>query len=201
MDQGLLEKLLKMAESETDTDALMGLRGLHGLLRSEGLALSGAVLYAVQNAAVWKDKKSVTVEQAPPVKDTAVAKPPAANITGVPECRTPRAGCIEIVLAGKSQGEVVQLPPAAAADAPAIAANLKDALVAAVINKSRFKIKILETRNSKGETIEALLQAEYERSGMAPIRVWVNPTKGEVALLAAVLRKMIASNLPELVAA
>ena len=143
----------------------------------------------------------MTVEQAAPAKDTAVAKPASDNIAGVPECRMPRPGCIEIVLAGKSQGEIVQLPPVAAADAPTIAANLKDALVAAVINKSRFKIKVLEIKNSRGELMEAVLQAEYERSGMSPVRVWVNPTKGDVALLAAVLRKAVASNLPELVAA
>ena len=77
---------------------------------------------------------------------------------------------------------------------------MKVALVAATLNKSRFKLKLLDVKNGKGEIIETVLQAEYERDGMIPVRIWSN-VRGEVAALATVLRRAVANTLPDLVAA
>jgi hypothetical protein len=114
----------------------------------------------------------------------------------MPQCRAPRPGHIEIILAGKTAGEIVALPGAAAEQADIIAASMKDALVAAAINKSRFKLKLVDVK----DTAETALQAEYEREGMSPVRIWVN-IKGEVAALATVLRRYVANTVPELLAA
>ena len=89
----------------------------------------------------------------------------------------------------------------AALQADVIASNLKDAVVAAVINKSRFKLKMVDTKDAKGKIVETILQAEYERPGMSPVRIWVLNNRGEVGALAVVLRKAVANSLPELAAA
>jgi hypothetical protein len=196
MDKATLEKMLKMMASANDPDAVMGLRGAQGLFESEGSSLSQAILFALDNIAVLRPV-APTIDHAPAAK---AAAPATVNVSGMPQCRAPGPGRLEIVLAGKSGGEVVALPGAAAAEAEAIADHLKDALVAAVINKSRLKLKLLDVKNARGEIFETVLQAEYERAGMTPIRVWVN-VRGEVAALATVLRKAVANALPELVAA
>ncbi len=96
--------------------------------------------------------------------------------------------------------EVIALPALAAAHAGMIAESLTDAIVAAVINKSRMKLKLVDNKNSKGEIIETILRAEYDRDGMMPVQVWVN-ARGEVAALAVVLRKGLANAMPEIMAA
>ncbi len=117
------------------------------------------------------------------------------NLPGMPECR-PGVNAVEIVPPGKTSGHIYALPGESAPAAGTIAECLKDALVAAIINKSRFKLKVVDARNGKGEVIETFLQAEYERPGMVPVRIWVN-NRGEVGALATVLRKAVAESLPE----
>ena len=51
-----------------------------------------------------------------------------------------------------------------------------------------------------GEFLALRLRAEYDRDGMMPVQVWVN-ARGEVAALAAVLRKGLANAMPEIMAA
>lgn len=198
MDRAVFDKLVKMLSSQTDSDAVMGLRGLQNFFRDEGVALEKALAFAVQNIDNLK-KEGMTFEQVSSAPAKQMATMPVA-VSGMPQCWSPRAGCVQIVPPGETEGPVVQLPGLAADQSEVIASNLKDALVAAVINKSRFKLKLLDIKNNRGEIVETALQAEYEREGMTPIRVWVN-IRGEVAALATVLRKAVSNSLPELVAA
>ena len=110
----------------------------------------------------------------------------------------PSAGSLEIVMSGKSDGDVYQLPGEAAKCAEIIAACLKDAIVVAVISKSKFKLKLKDIKKGS-KVIETILQAEYAADGVAPVVVWRN-SRGEVGTLAAVLRKVITDSFPELAA-
>ncbi|MDE1152293.1 MAG: hypothetical protein PW788_07135 [Micavibrio sp.] len=197
MDKNTFEQMLKMMQSENDTDALLGLRGLQGLFRHDGVDFGQGIAFLLQNMDRLKPA-SPTIDQAA-ATPAAAQKSPVA-ISGMPQCHAPRSGCIELIAAGATEGLVVPLPGASADDAEMIANNMKDALVAASINKSRFKLKVVDVKNGRGEIIETSLQAEYERDGMAAVRVWVN-VRGEVAALANVLRKAVANALPEYVAA
>lgn len=196
MDRQQVEKLLGMMASDSDSDAVMALRSLQGLLKSEGVDMGRIFDLALANLDTLK-KQSLTIESA--LTPAKKANAPV-EISGMPQCRSPQPGSIELIAPGHSKGEIVHLAGEAAAHADMIAEGLKDALLAAVINKSRFKLKLFDVKNVKGETVETALQAEYEREGMAPIRVWAN-VRGEVATVAAVLRKAVANTFPELAAA
>jgi hypothetical protein len=205
MDKNLLEKFIKLLGSAQVSDALMGLYGVQDLFKSEGASLDNALRYAAGNLDKLGQGAAKTInlqaaEQAAPPAVVKPAAPPAVNISGVPECRMLRAGVLEIVQPGKAEGDVYQLPGTSAQDAESIAFSLKDAIVAAVINKSRFKLKLLDVKNGKGDILETILQAEYERVGMTPVRIWTG-NRGDVGALAAVLRKAVATSLPELAGA
>lgn len=196
MDKSALEKMLKMTDSDSETDAIMGLRGIQGGFRAEGLTLSEAVLFAFDNIAVMKQRKpAVTIEQKPAVP----AAPKPVSTTGMPNCRMPKPGHIELLAPGAASGTVIALPPSAAEDAAHIADHMKDALVASVINKSRFKLKLFDVKNNRGEILETCLQAEYDRDGMAVVKIWTN-VRGECANLATLLRKAAAQVYPDLYA-
>ena len=190
MDKTLLEKFLKLISSENDGDSLMGLRGAQSLFKSEEASLEDALRYAVDYIDQYKAK-----EQQSAAED---GKSNGVNTTGVPECRVPSAGSLEIVMSGKSDGDVYQLPGEAAQCAEIIAACLKDAIVVAVISKSKFKLKLKDIKKGS-KVIETILQAEYTTDGVAPVVVWRN-SRGEVGTLAAVLRKVITDSFPELAA-
>ncbi len=196
MNRDDIERLIAMMASENDTDAVMGLRGLQGLLRVEGIDFKQARaggLAQVQAASVRADAPAPTIEMPAP------AKAPAGIVAaGVPHC-TANGGDLTLAIAG-GQREVISLPALAAQHAGLIADSLTDAIVAAIINKSRMKLKLVDNRNSKGEVIETVLRAEYERDGMMPVQIWTN-ARGEVAALAAVLRKGLGSAAPDLMAA
>jgi hypothetical protein len=198
MDEALLEKMLSLTQSANDADAVMGLHGLQKLFADSGSGLEDAIIYAAENIDALRKRAARVVDHQAAVPESG--RMPVA-VSGMPQCRAPKAGCVEIIVPGSTQGALVTLPGVAAEQADAVASGLKDALVAAVINKSRFKLKLLDVKNKKGETVETVLQAEYDRDGMSPVRVWVNDSKGEVAALAAVLRKAVANALPDLVAA
>lgn len=200
MDPVTRDNLIKMMMSENDSDAIMGLRGLQGLLRAEGIDLARAIMHIVDNKSLIQEKAPAAGGTVNVPAPAAAAKPMALQISGSPQCHAPQAGMIEIVPPGKSGGEVVALPGAAAAECELIALHLKDALVAAAINKSTMKLKLFDVKNAKGEVIETTLQAEYEREGMVPIPIWSN-VRGEVAALATVLRRAVSASVPELMAA
>lgn len=203
MDREMTDRLIAMMISENDTDAVMGLRGLQGLLKSEGIDFSRAMAAMLAHAPAAK-----AVAQPAPLEPIAAAPQavattpppsvPAAAAGGLPQCS---AAGSDITLATPAGGrEVIALPAEAAAYAAMIAESLTDAIVAAVINKSRLKLKLVDNKNSKGEVVETTLRAEYDREGMMPVQVWVN-ARGEVAALAAVLRKGLANAMPEIMAA
>lgn len=202
MDRDMTECLIAMMSSENDTDAVMGLRGLQGLLRAEGVDFAQAMAAMVGHAAAIKAApSSIPAPQAAAVSTTVTpTAPPSvpAAAGGLPQCS---AAGSDITLATPAGArEVIALPAEAAAHAPTIAESLTDAIVAAVINKSRMKLKLVDNKNSKGEVVETILRAEYDRDGMMPVQVWVN-ARGEVAALAAVLRKGLANAMPEIMAA
>lgn len=196
MDKKELERLLQQLNSPSEMEAVSALRGLQELFAAEGSSLEEALRYAASHPEKCRKSAGGVVDHEPENKKRTN---PVVNSSGVPECRVPSPGSLEIILSGSKKGEVYPLPGEAANEAELIAANLKDAIVAAVINKSRFKFKLQDLKDSKGEVLETALQAKYERNGMIPIQVWIN-SRGEVGALAAVLRKAVANSLPELVA-
>jgi len=190
MDKNLLKKFLKLISSENDGDALMGLRGAQSLFKSKDVSLEDALCYAADHIDQYKKEEGQSAEK--------VVAPNSVNMSEVPECRVPSAGTLEIVMSGKSEGDVHQLPGESALHAETIAACLKDAIVVSVISKSRFKLKLRDIKKGDDKTVETILQAEYAQGGIAPILVWTN-NRGEVGALATVLRRIIANILPELV--
>jgi hypothetical protein len=196
MDKKLLEQYLKLLGVDNDVDAVMGLRGLQSLFVSAGTSMESALRYAADHLDQYAQKTVASTDRQAAVASSA---PAGVNMSGVPECRISRPGTIEIVLSGKTSGDVYSLQGEAAKQAEVVAAHLKDAIVVAVVNKSRFKLKLVDIKNSNSEGIETVLQAEYERPGMTPVRIWVN-SRGEVGALAALLRKAMSSSLPDLVA-
>ncbi len=191
MDERTLNQMINMLTSENDTDAVMGLRGLQGYFREKNADFAAAVRQMCADAKPSFANVVVNTQATP----TATATPAAA---GMPQCRF--EGGVLLIVHANGNTEKMALPAGAMPEAQAIAENFKDALVAAVINKSRLKLKLQDIKDNKGEIVETILQAEYERAGMTPIRVWSN-SKGEVAALAAVLRKGLANTFPEMVAA
>lgn len=191
MDKNELGKLLKMLDSQNDTDALLALRAVQGIFKGEGVSLFDALTHAADHVADIKQTAS-----APP---EAAAKGPApVQVSGMPQCRKSQHGFIEIIKPGEQSGHEVQLSPSAVEDADVIALNLKDALVAAVINKSRFKIKINDIKNARGDITSSQLVAVFDRADMATVHLWENAVKGDVAGLATVLRQAMSNGMPEL---
>lgn len=202
MDKALLKKYLKLIHSETDSDAVMGLRGAQNLFKSAGVSVEDALQYAVDHLDQWRPAKKEKAPESKFVKKTATgevtAKSPVVALAGVPECRVVSPGVIEVIPAGKASGETCKLPGEAAIDAKLIAAHLKDAIVAALVNKSHFKLKLFDIKNAKEEIVETVLQAEYDRDGMTPIRIWKH-NRGELGALATVLRRLITKSFPDIV--
>lgn len=193
MDPKEIEKIVRMMQSASDSDAVMGLRSFQRAVEAAGLDFGKVIPAAFSQAVAEAAKPDQTIEQTKSAKQAA----PVA-ISGTPQCRVPQQGALELIPSGKTSGEIVTLPGVSASHSDAIASNLKDALVAAAINKSRFKLKLMDNKNARGEVIETVLQAEYERGGMSPIWVWVN-VRGEVAALATVLRRALAACMPEFI--
>lgn len=195
MDNDTLQKLVKMMQSENDADAVMGLRGFQAMLKGEEVDFARAMAFLGENMSGLKTKKEVTLESL----TQAPAPRAKLQVSGMPQCMISQPGVLMIIPPGQETGEAVQLPGASAAAGDTVAAGLKDVLVAAAINKSRFKLKVLDIKDKHGDVLETVLQAEYDRDGMTPIKVWGN-VKGEVAALATVLRRAVSSSMPDMVA-
>lgn len=202
MDRDMIDRLIAMMASENDTDAVMGLRGFQGLLRADGIDFNQAMAALVAHVSTMKGAAApapqAVTQSSVPAAQTPPPSVPATAGNGMPQCSV-AGGDITLATPAGAQ-EVISLPALAAEHAGTIAESLTDAIVAAVINKSRMKLKLVDNKNSKGEVIETVLRAEYERDGMMPVQVWVN-ARGEVAALAAVLRKGLANAMPEIMAA
>jgi hypothetical protein len=211
MNKALLSRFLTSIMSENDSEALLGLRGAQDLFKTSGTRFDLALNYAIEHFEKWaaaspapsavespvKSAAELQTKTAPP--DIAPSPTPAiSSAGGFPNILSPRAGVIEIIQAGKIHGDIHVLPGLAASDATHIGEMLKDAIVASIINKSRFKLKLADTKNNRGEILETTLQAEYDRADMSPVKIWAN-NRGEVGGLAVILRKAVSIAVPELV--
>lgn len=194
MDKDGFKSMIALMASDNDSDAVMGLRGLQGWLREENVAFEKAMGAIFDNLAGLRD----AAPQAPAGQEGDAARA-APKVSGMPQCSVIAPGVIMIIPPGALAGEKITLPGAAAADTQVVADGIKDVLVAAVINKSRFKLKLVDVKDRYGEVAETVLQGEYDRPNMQPVKVWAN-VKGEVAALATVLRRAITATLPDLVA-
>lgn len=195
MDKDGFQNLIKMMSSDNDSDAVMGLRGFQALLREETVPFDKAMAHVFDNFSSLRTPLSA----ASVIGTAAPAARGEIKVSGMPQCAVVTVGVIMVVPPGTTSGEVITLPGAAAADTQAIADGVKDVLVAAVINKSRFKLKLVDIKDRYGEVTETVLQGEYDRENMQPVKVWSN-VKGEVAALATVLRRAISATVPDLVA-
>lgn len=195
MDKDGFQNLIKMMSSENDSDAVMGLRGFQALLREETVPFDKAMAHVFDNFASLRAPLSA----AKVMGTAAPAERGEIKVSGMPQCAVVTVGVIMIVPPGTTSGEVITLPGAAAAETQTIADGVKDVLVAAVINKSRFKLKLVDIKDRYGEVTETVLQGEYDRENMQPVKVWSN-VRGEVAALATVLRRAISATVPDLVA-
>lgn len=196
MDKDGFQSLVKMMTSENDIDAVMGLRGFQALLREENVSFDKALGHVFDNLSSLRapvTTESLTGAEAAPVERGEV------KVSGMPQCAVVTPGVIMIVPPGATSGEMITLPGAAVADTQAIADGVKDVLVAAVINKSRFKLKLVDIKDRYGDVTETVLQGEYDRENMQPVKVWSN-IKGETAALATVLRRAVSAAVPDLVA-
>ncbi len=195
MDKDGFQNLIKMMSSDNDSDAVMGLRGFQALLREETVPFDKAMAHVFDNFSSLRTPLSA----ASVIGTAAPAARGEIKVSGMPQCAVVTVGVIMIVPPGTTSGEVITLPGAAAAQTQAIADGVKDVLVAAVINKSRFKLKLVDIKDRYGEVTETVLQGEYDRENMQPVKVWSN-VRGEVAALATVLRRAISATVPDLVA-
>ncbi len=89
----------------------------------------------------------------------------------------------------------VALPAGFEGYAGDIAMALHDAVTAAHLNRSRFRLKLHAAQT--GDANETFVRAEYERTDMVPVVIWVAQQRGDAAALAAVLRPALAQYLPE----
>lgn len=192
MDKDGFQNLIKMMSSDNDIDAAMGLRGFQALLREENVAFDSAMTHVFDNLASLRTSVAAEAPAAPAARGEI-------KVSGMPQCAVVTVGVIMIVPPGATSGEVITLPGAAAADTQSIADGVKDVLVAAVINKSRFKLKLVDIKDRFGDVTETVLQGEYDRENMQPVKVWSN-VRGETAALASVLRRAITTAVPDLVA-
>ncbi|MDP2205794.1 MAG: hypothetical protein Q8K65_05750 [Alphaproteobacteria bacterium] len=193
MDKSGFDTLVSMMKSENDSDAVMGLRGFQALLRDESVPFASALDHVFANLATLR--APLSTDQL----TNATQERGEVKVSGMPQCVVVQAGVIMIIAPGATAGEKISLPGAAAEQSQEIAEGVKDVLVAAVINKSRFKLKLVDVKDRFGEVAETVLQGEYDRDNMQPVKVWSN-VKGETAALASVLRRAVAAALPDLVA-
>ena len=194
MDKNVLQGFIKLLNSENDPDAVMGLRGVQKILKEYNINLGDILLYAADNHEQFiKEAKPAEDVQAAPQAAAPAEKAVSTNASGVPEFTVLSNGAIEVL------GNSYQLSGHAVEAVDMIAVNLQDSIVAAILNKCHFKLKLFDVKNDKDEITETILRAEFDRDGMQPVQIWSN-TKGEAGALAAVLRNLVKSNMPDLVA-
>lgn len=194
MDKNDFDKIVDMMNAQNDSDAVMGLRGFQAFLRDEKIPFAAAMGHVFAGLA---DLRAAHAQSGAPAAAPAVRG--EIKVSGMPQCVVVEQGVIMILPPGAAEGEKIILPGLAAAQTQEIADGVKDVLVAAVINKSRFKLKLVDIKDRFGDVTETVLQAEYDRDNMQPVKVWAN-VKGETAALASVLRRAVSATVPDLVA-
>jgi len=201
MDKDLLAKFIDLMNSENDSDAIMGLRGVQNLFKDIGGSFKNTLMQASDNIiAIEVNKKQSSFINSASLNNSDIAenKIESVNESGVPELRVLSEGSIELVLSGNSSGKIYKLPEESAIDIIDIAENMKDSMVAAIISKCKFKLKLFDIKDDGGNIIETELRAEYEREDVIPVKIWSNNSRGETGLLASVLRKLVSTNISNL---
>lgn len=195
LDPSEVQVLLKSLESDIDADAMMALKSLKSVLAEQGVTLSALLAFAFSGLDEIK-AKNVTLSAAAPEQTMDVRQ--VVQPQGLPECRVQGKGRLFISGDGSLKGETVVLTGGASDSADDIALGMKDAFAAAILNKTRFKIKLHDVKNARGEVTETILRAEYEQPNMAPVNIW-SGLRGEAAVLANVLRTALKNQTPQLI--
>lgn len=188
LDLALLNKLADRMLSQNEGEALSGLRAVSGMFTEKGVNLKDAVLFAASHMDMWAIKKTTPDLE----KKMAVVADP-----GIPDCRVEGAHSIRVIRPGHKESEVFTIGGDAAVQIADICQHLKDALVVALLHKSAFKLKLVDVKDGKGQVVETILQAEYQKAGSAPVKIWAG-NRGEAGILATTLRKAAAWALPDL---
>ena len=117
---------------------------------------------------------------------------------GATSCYVAGANILALTSAALPQAVRINLPESMAGSAGILAESLKDAVVAAEINRCRMKLKLYDIKNTRGEVVETQVRAEYARTGMVPLIIWTAVNRGDAAALTAVLRPALTMALPQL---
>lgn len=222
MDKQHLQQYLDVLASNDDQQSIMGLRALQSMFQEQGVTLEKAINYAAGNLEDVKKNnnnilESETVieqeftEQAAPDQPASGAqqqaagqpdapKPPSpagAATTELPNCRSLKPGVIEFVPPHQPTGVEVNVIGEPAEQASDIAEHIRDAFVAAVLNKTTFKIKLNDIKDNHGEIIETIVQAEYARDNMTPVKIWTGD-RGAAGTLASAIRQGLKQAMPDM---
>lgn len=175
--------------SDNDMEVLNAIKQIRAAFRGEGAGFKASVIFAAQALNHWQGELGggggAASDDAP---------------SSLPDCRPVNDGgqpAIEIIGPGQVKGKVWAIPGDAQGSIPEISEQLKDAFVVAMINTTKMKLKLNDIKNDKGEIIETILQSEYARSELQPVKIWSGP-RGEAAMLASVLRKAMQFTLPDI---
>ncbi len=187
-DLELLSKLADRMLSGNDGEALSGLHAVAGMFREKNISLKDAVLFAAKNSDMWASEKVDNAAKKEPVSVSADK--------GITHCQPSGVSAIEVFRPGHKESQVFELSGVAAMNLDDLCLHFKDALVAAQLNKSPFKIRLVDIKDEKGQVKETVMQAEYQKAGSAPVQIW-RGTRGEAGALAITMRKAAAWVLPE----
>ena len=80
-----------------------------------------------------------------------------------------------------------------------IAERLKDAVVAAILSKTTFKLKLVDTKDTMGAVLSSEIRAEFMRPEIKPITIFQG-NKGEAGVNINILRKALSYAIPSLLA-
>lgn len=159
----------------------------------EGMSLEAAIAFALSRITEWHQPTAAATPAPAPARE-------AKSGGGLPECvslTSKGQQSIHVFAKGDKTGEVFALTGVAAGSCDAIADHLKDAMIAAILNASPVKMKLVDVKDSRNEVVETILRAEYDKPGTAPIKIW-SGARGDVAMLASIMRKAAAYGLPDL---
>ena len=156
LDPAELHVLLKSLESDVDADAVLALKSLKSVLTEQGVTLSALLSFAFSGIEEIKEK---TINIAPAVPEQPMELRQVIQPQGLPECRVQGKGRLFISGDGSLKGETLVLTGAASENADDIALGLKDAFAAGILNKTRFKIKLHDVKNTRGDITHTILHA------------------------------------------
>lgn len=191
LDLDILRKLADKLSSSAEGERLNGLQAVMQMFAEKGATIQDALVFAGGHMDMW------ALGVAAPAVAAAVLSGPSVDAAGIPDCRPEGVASLRVFRPGGKESEVFAITGVRVADMGDLCLHLKDALVAGLLHKSPFKLKLADIRDGKGQVVETVLQAEYQKDGSAPIRIW-SGNRGDAGVLATVLRKAVAWALPDL---